>query len=272
MTVVSTIMTKDYTVHASDSLITGPGPGGSRVSKEAQKSKIVRVPQWHGAMSYWGLALYGDYNWSTLAWLQQQAQYDPICSSSEKFARELSTKLQNELNNMKFTNATAAGIGIHLTAYENVDTYWIPELFLISNWADTSYRSLRPDGIGLTRETYHTLACVPPDPEHREPRFRLAVHRGLHEHNIMLRYNNGDPVLFNLAANAIHGMSDELRKRGILREPESTRTHLRIARLPVETVSNAQRDLCEKDAKVVGGKIHDLAISPRGEYQSSSGD
>ena len=88
----------------------------------------------------------------------------------------------------------------------------------------------------------------------------------------MLIYNNGDPVLFNNAANAVLGMFRELAARGSLAQPGNVMTYLAMARRPIEVVSEAQHDFCRERARVVGDKPHDLAITPKGEYISTTGD
>jgi hypothetical protein len=54
VTVISTVITRYCTVHASDSLITKLQPDGSAIPIEWEQSKIILVRPWRGAMSYWG--------------------------------------------------------------------------------------------------------------------------------------------------------------------------------------------------------------------------
>jgi len=172
---------------------------------------------------------------------------------------------------MSFYRPVDAGIGIHFSAYEYIGGYWIPELFLISNWADTSYSWLRPEGIGLSRETYHTIRKCPPLPEHREDQYRLAVHDYLFRGGLIF-YNNGDPVMFNSAANAIFSGMMILAERQQLAAIDTPEKHLAIVRSPVELVSAIQRKFCQTGGRVVGGRPHDLAVTPAGELSSTSGD
>jgi hypothetical protein len=88
----------------------------------------------------------------------------------------------------------------------------------------------------------------------------------------MLMYNNGDPVMFTSAANAMLAMFRALAQRGKLAGAGKVQTYLAIARRPIEVVSKAQVDFCHEGARVVGGKPHDLAITPNGEYLSTTGD
>jgi hypothetical protein len=88
----------------------------------------------------------------------------------------------------------------------------------------------------------------------------------------MFLFNNGDPVLFNPIANSILTSFAELSRRGHLKDPTSFKTHLSIARRPVEIVSNLLTDFAAPDKRLVGGKPHDLAVCPGGDYHSTTGD
>jgi hypothetical protein len=160
MTVVSAAITQHCTAHASDSFLTSLEPNGSRKTVEPEKPKLVSVKHFRGILAFWGLARCG--RWSTLDWLRRQAECARHFSSAEKFADSTASGLNQELTKLPITSYAGKGIGIHFTAYERFNDYWIPELFLISNWAGIPYTNLRPTGIGVTRETYHTIKNVPP--------------------------------------------------------------------------------------------------------------
>jgi hypothetical protein len=205
MTVISAVITRYCTVHASDSLITKRKEGGTYEPDEWEHSKIVPVHRWRGAMSYWGLAKHPAHNWSTVDWLQDQVKSAGQESTPEEFAQRVTVNLAEAISKMSFAKPVDSGIGIHFTAYEYIDNRWIPELFLISNWADTNYQSL-------------------------------------------------------------------LDMRGNLTKPQQIETYLAMARRPIEIISSAQRDFGREDTRIVGGKPHDLAITPSGEYHSTTGD
>ena len=88
----------------------------------------------------------------------------------------------------------------------------------------------------------------------------------------MLIYNNGDPAMFNPAAKALLNMFKLLDARGLLSGRGEPRTYLDMARRPIEIVSDAQHDFCEAGSRLVGGKLHDLAVTPNDEYISTTGD
>lgn len=150
--------------------------------------------------------------------------------------------------------------------------YWVPELFLVSNWTDTSYSAVRPKGFSVTRETYATIRGLSErSPEHGEAGPHLEVHAAFHEQPLMLRFVNGDPVLFNPIANAMLDCFMAMRARGELHDPESAKTHLALVRRPVELVGRLVSDFAWPGRRRVGGRPQDLAVSPGGVYESSTG-
>ena len=108
-------------------------------------------------------------------------------------------------------------------------------------------------------------------PEHREPKFRIEVHQAL-QAGVMFRYNNGDPELFNPAANAILDTFRTLVQRGVLNDPSAERTHCALVRRPIEVISSLLTDFSKKGKRLIGGKLHDLCISRDGTCWSSTGD
>jgi len=269
MTVVSVLITRHCTSHASDSFLTTLKADGHREIVEDQRTKIVPVKYWRGALTYWGLAQFEQ--WSTPDWLRRRAEVASRFSSPEEFGSVLAADLNEELTRLPLTNNVDKGIGIHFTAYERMGDYWIPELFLISNWAGIPYTNIRPTGIGMTRETYGPLKRIDPAPEHRELQYRLAVHQAL-QSGAMFRYNNGDPVLFNPVANAILDDFIELARRGVLNNPISNETHCALVRRPIEVVSKLLSDFSREGMRSIGGKPHDLCVSHTGDYWSNTGD
>jgi hypothetical protein len=125
----------------------------------------------------------------------------------------------------------------------------------------------------MTRETYGTLKETTDRPsEHGQPDCRLEVHAALHNKKILFHFNNGDTLLFNPIASSIFLTFSQLLGRQQLRNPTDVKTHLSLARRPVEVVSKLLSDLAKPGFRLIGGKPHDLAISPNGTYESSTGD
>ena len=192
--------------------------------------------------------------------------------SVEDFARSVTDELNQAISRMKFQRANDSGIGIHFTAYEYIDGYWIPELFRISNYIHTSYDRLYSDGVHVSRETYNIIAGVPSEPDHRDAQYRLAVHKHLHNEDGMLIYNNGDPQMFNPIANGILSSIREVAKRGNLVDKGNIATYRAIAQLPISVVSEVQQRFSQEGTRLVGGKPHNLAVTPSGVYSSDTGD
>ena len=271
MSVISTVISKWWTAHATDSLITELLADGSRNPIEWERSKIVPVRRWRGAMSYWGLAKCDAFGWSTFDWLQNQVAASDEFGSPEEFAKAIASNLNQQLTQVSFANPTDSGIGIHFTAYEQVGDYWIPELFLISNWTDPTYSAVSEHGVRWSRETYHTIVNSPPEPSHGGPHYRMCVHTFLQDSGIFI-YNNGFPALFNAAAKGTLQIFRAIASMGQLADAESPRTYLAIARRPIEVVAKLQTDFCRQGTRRVGGRLHDLAITQTGETFSTTGD
>lgn len=266
MTVITTLFTNSCTVHASDSLLTTQQPDGSFKSHEFRESKIISVDRYRGAMSYFGLASYGNFN--THDWLLGQRS-NTISKTAEKYAEFISTELTNTYRQLGILNNFNSGLGIHFSCYECIDGEYFPELFFITNYFTVG--KVNPEGFIYTRDTYKTLKKCAPDPSHRDKQYRMQVKKYINSAGLIW-FNNGDSVLFNSAANAIFNAFMTLKSRGYLIQPFGPKECRNLARRPVEIVKNVQRDFCDSKKRLVGGKIHDLSITPNGQYESSTGD
>lgn len=288
MTVISTIISRHCTAHASDSFLTPRLKRGDKRRRKSddQQAKIVRVPDCRGAMSFWGLAGVKKsvddpvYLWSTMHWMQEQANRAQVFSSPEEFAQDMAVGLNRIIDGITPDprRPLAKGIGIHFTAYEYVNGYWIPELYLISNFThDVEHPTLYSNGVHCGRQTFNVIKQiesgigVDSQPEYRDANYRQYVHDYLSTGH-MLIFNNGDPEMFNPAAQAILTLFRVVAERGIMTNANDVATYRRIARRPIEVVSAVQRDFVQEDHRIVGGKIHDLSVTPNGEYSSDSGD
>jgi hypothetical protein len=271
MTVISTIISGYCTAHASDSFLTQPRSDGNYEVRDSQTSKILCVRRWAGIISYWGLSAKPEFKWSAVNWLQARITQSDQFTTAEDFARDLGSRLNHELSKMTYVTPTERGIGIHFTAYELVDGYSIPELFAITNFIDTTYQAIRPEGINVTRETYGLAFDVSDrGPQDGEASRRHEVRKYIQ--NVPLLYNNGDPGMFNQASGAILDMLRLARERGVLRVPTETRAHRDIVTWPIKIVSGVQRDFLQQGQRLVGGKPHNLSVTPNGTYESDTGD
>lgn len=257
MTAISTIISKQCIAVSTDSYITDCTTGLPRVDKK--RSKITEIRALRAAAAYWGLAETTN-GWTTKAWLEAKAIEAQNFGTLEGFAIALHEDLAKILSGVGVDDR---GIGIHLMGYERVGDYWVPELFLISNYADTTYSKLCC--LHKSRETIHIAFKEQPNERHREPEYRYKL-KGYLAEGGMLVFNNGDPSMFNPAATAVLRLLKKARERGVLRDSSSTETYRALARLPIKIVSEAQRDFYRKDKRRVGGKIHDLVITPAGQF------
>lgn len=271
MTVIASIITANCTAHATDSFLTQRQQDGTFSVIKDRQAKVIRVPHFRGALAYWGLAQHGT--WDTFRWLQQQANSASNYSTPEIFAENLSSTLEFELGRRRFGSPIEKGVGVHFSTYEYVAGYWIPELFLISNYADTNYATLRPEGVGVTRETYGILRnLIARTPDHGETAKRLEVHQAILNSGVIFIFNNGDPVLFNPIANSVHQTFAQLIQRRQIQGQLDAAKCLSLVRRPVQLVSNLISDLATPGLRLIGGRPHDLAITRDGSYTSTTGD
>jgi hypothetical protein len=265
MTVISTIITNRGVIHATDSLITTFSSRGINAPITWKGKKLITVPSFKGIMSYWGLARIDAQKWSTVNWLERQAHSSHSFPDPEAFAVHIANELDTEYKRLAIATDPRYGLGIHFTAYETIDGNFIPELFLISNWGDTSYTSIRTNGFGATRETCATAFNMRENIGHPDTTMRLMFFKWLNHGNYLI-FNNGDPILYNYSAKAMNDMVKVLIDRKALRPPNKLSDFTNIARFPVEIVSYIQKKLCRRGKQIVGGKIRHLSVDPNGVY------
>jgi hypothetical protein len=272
MTVVASVITRHYTAHASDSFITVARDDGSLDVVEDQASKLIRVEAFRGIFAYWGLARQ-EPDWNTFGWLSARARAAAQYQTPEAFATATADALTIELRGRTWVKPTDRGLGIHFTAYERIGDRWIPELFLISNWVDASYAAVRDGGLRVTRETYGTLRATADREQSDAARERrLEVHAALHDSPLMFSFVNCDAALFNPIASSVLSALQTIQRRGDLRDAQSPQTHLALVRRPVEMVSLLVSDFGANGRRRIGGRTHELCVSPGGTYESRTSD
>lgn len=228
-------------------------------------------------MSYFHLALQPADNpeWDTFKFLEQRALAPDKPNTAEDFA----AYLRDELNKhaIQYCKQANMGIGIHFTAYEEIEGYHIPEMFYLSNISGIdpqtgSYLGWNKQ-FSMGRHSFFTIneEQVPVAESHRDSEFRLAVKAHL-DFGQPIWFNNGDPALFNQTANALSNMSRILSARQLLNDAsEPVKFYSNLALQPVEIVSAIQSKFCKENSAVVGGKRHQLTITPTGNYSSETG-
>src|SRR5690348_3472724 len=108
MTVVSAVITKHCTAHATDSLLTVLKADGKWEIVEDEEPKLSYVKHRRGVMTFWGLALCGQ--WSTLDWLRKQVEGANKYGSAEEFASGVATDLNAALGKLHLQKPVDRGI------------------------------------------------------------------------------------------------------------------------------------------------------------------
>ncbi|MCW7471794.1 hypothetical protein [Leptospira kanakyensis] len=267
MTAITTLITKDYIIFASDSIISewnNKTNGYEYV--EYTKPKIIPFKNLNCAAAYWGLAKTNT-GWNTYDFLIELASKQNEFENIEHLASVITQELTKRLAEIPLTNILAKGIGIHLAGWETIGNEKIPELFLISNFSDPTYSSIR--NLGYSRESFHTFFDVVPLLEHKESEYRKKVLNKLVEEERILIYNNGDPELFNSSANAIFKMIKSLKERKLLSGNDKER-YIKITKLAIRFIKIIQNEFILGNRKLIGGRIHDLCIEKNNIFSSTT--
>ena len=265
MTIISAVFSRHCIAIGSDSLIVRRETARCyppAEDKPWKRPKIVRIEPLKAAVSYWGLACFKEFN--TIEWLHSQARSAHKYDSLESFAKALHSNLTDELSILVRKYQTDCRIGIHLTGYENVDGVPIPELFLMQNFSCST-----ADELCFQRHSYAAMTKTPSREEHGDSQYRREVHKFLSEGG-MLVYNNGDNEMFGRAARAIFDLFQVASNRHLVKEHHDIEIYRSMAIRPIEVVAKLQHDFCREDTRLVGGRTHDLAITPSGEFSSTS--
>lgn len=266
MTAISALVSKKWISVATDSLLTETRKGQDARHVEFRKTKIVPIIKFKASAAYWGLAKVGE--WRTYDFLKRIAAEADNHENLEVFADYLCSELRKKLIKINCDNPVDKGIGIHLAGFEKINGQLLPELFLITNFTNTSYKDIGE--LSVTRNLYKNLDDSYKAGEKLLDDQRRKVKLFL-DNGGMFIFNNGDPEMFNPAANAISEIFKSAKRRNVLIE-ESLKQYLLLASLPIEIIKNAQKNLLEKKHIRVGGQIHNLLITNMGERISTSGD
>ncbi|TSA37102.1 MAG: hypothetical protein D4R64_06200 [Porphyromonadaceae bacterium] len=278
MTVISALFSKKGIAVATDSMLTALDHSGGNVYLEWQQAKIISVPKLNACISYWGFAgtlkkvpkpdQKAEWLWLTYDWLKKQSE-NPKYKTLEDFSKDIREGLDKEFNKLSFNKPTDKGIGLHIAGLEKIDGYIIPELFLVCNFTDPSYQKV--ESLGISRNTFHTIANVPATLDHNKKEFRIKVKEFLSKGGL-ISYNNGDPVMFNMVSSTISYGFQIATQRKVLKQINSVQDTIPIVKRPIEIISTIQKDFYKPDKRMVGGKIHDLCIDNYGNINSTSGD
>lgn len=128
MTIILTIITKDFSITASDSKIS---PIGKSNDSPKPKNKTIHVPIFNGVLSYCGLASVSE--WNTYNWLMEKSQLASNFSKPVDFVQYLCTELNKLFRPRNYYKEMKMGIIIHFACYEKICDDWIPEVYTIRN-------------------------------------------------------------------------------------------------------------------------------------------
>jgi hypothetical protein len=270
MTIISAIISKFCCAHASDSLLTKVKEDGKYEIIEDKKTKIIPVRHFSGAMALMGISLLTN-GFSMLEWLREQAEQANQFGTAEEFAKDISMKLNYQLSRIMSKNKSDKGIGIHFTAYEEIDGVRIPELFFIRNYKNTGYKELIPEGVQVSRNTYDSLPEQLRNGSLGEKECRIAVFNYLENGGIFL-FNNGDTEMFNPALRALLDIFRVAVERKQLIVPRTEKAHRRFIQRPIYLVAEIQKNYIKEGYRLVGGKIHNISITPSGNYGTDTED
>lgn len=276
MTVNAIHISQHGVAHATDSRITHLDDSNNRVvSKEAGRPKIIKVPRFLGALSWFGTVKVKD--WDALTWLEEQAAKanDFKRDQVDDFAANLAHQMGEQIYNRSYLSREPLGIGAHFTFFDSVEGKEIPELIFISNFQSITtlgaYKTETPV-IQALRQTFHTISGSKDVSykEHSQKDYRLIVDDYLKVVG-PLAYQNGDNILYNASSAMTELIVAQLVVRNALDSLDNLRLAGRKVLLRTEIVAKAQELFCSANHQLVGSPCYNLMIDPQGKYHSDTG-
>jgi hypothetical protein len=264
MSVISAILTKDFIIVSSDSILTFEVDGKKLIDDDSYtKPKYVSFPILKCIISYWGLAYIKvgqDKVWQTYEWLQSMIDKQLDFSSIEDFGKHLKNDLESVFAKYHLRNPLEYGIGLHLIGFETFEDKQIPELYLLSNYKSPEYNAI--GSLDLSRRTIFDLF------KGQVPDMPLIEQRKLYLHVLSQAgfsfYNNGDPIMFNLFANTYHNSVLIAKSRGKLKGALDKIFYIKLCSEPINQVSKFQKEYYLEGSVIVGGKTHTIVMNSDG--------
>lgn len=273
MTVNAVVLGTFGIVQVADSRITFENEAGQReLSNDAGRPKIVALPQFFGAMSWFGTVKLGD--WNALDWLKDKAEHSKSFDRTkvDLYADYVAVELNKEFETRKHLCTEPRGIGIHFSFFDNVAGVEIPELIFITNFDSiSSIGAYRPGApvIQAQRQTFHLLSGNTDYKNHYKQNFREVVYQYLRLVG-PLELQNGENPLFNASFQMVDAVVANLILRKTLNESDPLRLAGKKTLLRAEIVAKIQEVLCTPASRFVGSPCHNLMISPSGEFSSDT--
>lgn len=268
MSVISAILTPDFIVVSSDSILTFEVDGVKIIDDDSfTKPKFVSFIKLKCIVSYWGLAYIkvGQKKvWRTFEWLKSKVSVQEQFSNVEDFGNHLKKDLEGIFAKYNLRSPLEYGIGIHLACFETFGDDVIPELYLLSNYHSPLYNSV--GNLSLSRRTYIDLTKG--KLLHEKLEDQRSFYNDTLRSGAFSFYNNGDPVLFNLFANAFHNSVLTAKQRGKLKGSLDQNFYKRLASEPIVQVSKFQAEFYTKGGVIVGGKTHTILMRKDGGIEA----
>lgn len=267
MSVISAILTKDFIIVSSDSILTFEVDGKKLIDDDSYtKPKYVSFPKLKCIVSYWGLAYFkvGDQKvWQTYEWLQSKIDKQDDYQNIEEFGMSLKQDLEKIIGQYHLRNPLEYGIGLHIIGFETYDGVVIPELFLLSNYKSIEYNAI--GNLDLSRRTIIDLF------KGQIPDMTLLEQRKLYLNVLNQQgfgfYNNGDPIMFNLFANTYHNSVLIAKSRGKLKGALDKSFYSKLCSEPINQVSKFQKEFYVEGSIIVGGKTHTISMNSDGTIE-----
>ncbi|MBA4026768.1 MAG: hypothetical protein C0473_00860 [Cyanobacteria bacterium DS3.002] len=268
MTVNVVYLTQYGSVHATDSLIVDGHM--NLVPETSGKPKIVILPNYNGAASWFGFAGFMDQGipWAANDWLEKEYEKHKEKTPTE-FGEILVTQLNDLLGRNTGPMSPPRGMGIHLTFYETVQGKPVPELLWITNNNGITglggYKQGEGPAFVSQRQTFHNITKQENFENHGNPACRLVVDNYL---SVIkpLPYQNGDNVLTNMPINIVEALVETFLVRRELVSTDNLRIFGKRALFRVEFAALAQKCFALANKIKVGSPCFNLMITPTGEY------
>lgn len=268
MTVNVIYLTKYGVVHATDSLIVD---GFNKpVPKTSGNPKIVPMPDYRGAASWFGFAGFkdGGKDWSANDWLKGQYE-EHKKESAIKFGEILAAQLNKILEKNTGPMSPPRGMGVHFTFYETMSGKSIPELLWITNYNGITGRGGYKEGDGPAfcsqRQTFHKITECDKFENHGEDENRQVVYEYLKMFGDR-GWQNGDNVLTNIPVQVVETLIQIFIVRRALVSDDHLRIYGKRALFRAEFAALAQKYFAQPDKIKVGAPCFNLMIKPGGEY------
>jgi hypothetical protein len=256
MTIILTIISKDYSVTASDSKLTPIDQENGFGSDDNKKT--ISVPKFNGVLSYCGLAFCDG--WNTIKWLEECTKHAVEFNEPHDFVQYMCKEINLIFKKHDYSRKIGMGIIIHFSCYEMIDNEWIPELYSLHNCDPLNARKFLPQGFSCHPNCF---SCLPKEIFERYKRSKKINQQKifsemLHKGYIQILFNGSRP----LCNSAIIGFSSMINQsRNSLSATDSIEFFTKMADWIVVTISGFQEKFFNEKDIFVGGPPQIISCS-----------